>query len=81
MTDAELLLATAEARGLAHRAPLAEWSMDHRGHSSIVNHTHAWAVHGREFTNLMVEVRRRGLECPPCDCPEGAHDLQRKSLI
>lgn len=36
-------------RKLAHNAPLAEWSKDHRGHSAIVNHTNAWASRGKEW--------------------------------
>lgn len=74
MTNEELLQKTAAARGLAHRAPFAEWSKDHRGHSSIVNHTDAWAVRSNEFNVFMDEVERRGLKMPPCDCPPGAHD-------
>lgn len=31
MTDEELLTKTSAARGLAHRAPFAEWSKDHKG--------------------------------------------------
>ena len=74
MTNEELIRKTSAARGLAHRAPLAEWSLDHRGHSAIVNHTNAWAVRSREFHELMDECERRGLAMPPCDCPPGAHD-------
>jgi len=36
-------------RKMAHEAPFAEWSMDHRGHSSIVNHTSAWARLGNDW--------------------------------
>lgn len=81
MTDAELLEATAKARGLSHRAPFAEWSKDHRGHSSIVNHTAAWATHGRTFSDLMEEVRRRGLEIPDCDCSPGEHDWEKGDSV
>lgn len=68
MDDSELLAATCKARGLAHRAPFAEWSEDHRGHSTIVHHTNAWAAHGRSFGDLAEEVRHRGLSLPACDC-------------
>lgn len=64
MTDAELLASVAKARTLAHNAPFAEWSKDHRGHSAIVNHTSAWADRGRELMNLMIEVRHRDLVLP-----------------
>lgn len=73
MTDTDLLEATSKARGLAHRAPFAEWSKDHLGHSAIVNHTTAWAVRGNGFIELMAEIKRRGLEMPACDCPAGSH--------
>ncbi len=73
MNDAELLQRTAVARGAAHCAGFAEWSKDHTGHSAIVQHTRGWADRGQEFVNLMVEVRRRGLTMPSCDCPAGAH--------
>lgn len=73
MTDTELLQATAQARGAAHRAPFAEWSKDHEGHSAIVNHTNGWAERASEFAALMVEIKRRGLATPPCDCPSGSH--------
>lgn len=74
MTDAELLEKTSRARGLAHRAPFAEWSKDHRGHSAIVHHTRAWADRSKEFFGLMDEVDRRGLKMPPCDCPPADHE-------
>jgi hypothetical protein len=74
VTNEELLARTSAARGLAHRAPFAEWSKDHRGHSAIVNHTHAWAERGEDFLTLAAECDRRGLALPPCDCPAGAHD-------
>lgn len=74
MTDQELLEKTAAARGASHRAPFAEWSKDHKQHTSIVNHTHAWAVRGDEFMVLADECSKRGLKIPPCDCPAGAHD-------
>jgi hypothetical protein len=74
MTDDELLAATAKARGLAHRAPLQEWSKDHRGHSAIVNHSSAFADRGAEFIVLATDCKARGLPLPPCDCPPGAHD-------
>mgnify|MGYP001571220663 CR=1 FL=1 len=77
MTDEELLAKTKMTRGLAHRARLAEWSKDHRGHSSIVNHAHAWADRGSEFLELADECMKRGLLTPACDCPEGAHDWER----
>jgi hypothetical protein len=76
MTDEELLAKVSAARDLAHRAPFAEWSKDHRGHSSIVNHTNAWAVRGDELMVAMVELERRGLKLPPCDCPAGAHETE-----
>lgn len=79
MTDEELLAKASAARGAAHRAPFAEWSKDHRGHSSIVNHTTSFAVRGNEFMDLAAEVRRRGLSLPPCDCPAGAHDWETQS--
>lgn len=72
MTDEELLQRTSAARGAAHRAEFAEWSMDHKGHSAIVHHTNGWADRSREFFELMDEVERRGLKMPPCDCPDGA---------
>ena len=61
MTDAELLEATAKARKAAHDAPFAEWSMDHKGHSFIVNHTSAWATRSNEWMALKEECERRGL--------------------
>lgn len=64
MTDEELLAKVSAARGAAHRAPFAEWSKDHRGHSSIVNHTSAWATRGNELMALAEEVDRRGLKWP-----------------
>lgn len=73
MTDEELLAKLSQARGAAHRAPFAEWSKDHRGHSSIVNHTDAWAARGNDFLKLSEEADRRGLKMPACDCPAGAH--------
>jgi hypothetical protein len=76
LTNEELLARTAAARGLAHRAPFAEWSKDHKGHSSIVNHTHAWASNGTVFADLADECDQRGLEIPPCDCPPGSHDWE-----
>ena len=36
-------------RKIAHDAPFAEWSKDHRGHSAIVNHTNAWARAGEDW--------------------------------
>lgn len=77
MTDQDLILQTSAARGRAHRAPFAEWSKDHEGHSAIVNHTSAWADHGRQWTELAAEVERRGLKQPPCDCPLGTHEVQK----
>lgn len=77
MTDEELLAKTSAARGACHRAPMAEWSKDHRGHSSIVNHTSAFADRGAEFMALAEEVAARGLDLPPCDCPPGAHDWEK----
>jgi hypothetical protein len=76
MTDEELLQRTSAARGLAHRAEFAEYSKDHRGHTSIVTHKSAWSVRGDEFAALADEVARRGLKSPPCDCPAGAHDWE-----
>lgn len=81
MTNEELLAKTSAARGLAHRAPFAEWSKDHRGHSSIYNHTHAWAERGDDFLTLAAECDRRGLALPPCDCPTGAHDWEAGSQL
>ena len=74
LNDTELLQRTAQARGKAHRAPFAEWSKDHLGHSAIVRHTDAWTVRSDEFVTLLSECHRRGLVIPSCDCPEGAHD-------
>lgn len=79
MTNEELLAKTSAARGITHRAPFAEWSMDHKGHSSIVHHTNAWAVTGHDFVKLAKECDRRGLPIPPCDCPAGVHDWEAKS--
>lgn len=76
MTNEELLNRTAAARGLAHRAGFAEYSKDHKGHTSIIHHTSAWAVRGDEFITLANECERRGLKLPPCDCPPGAHDWE-----
>ena len=76
MTNEELLARTSTARGLAHRSPFAEWSKDHRGHSSIVNHTSAWATNGMAFADLAAECDKRGLSIPACDCPPGAHDWE-----
>ena len=73
MTDEELIHKVSVARGEAHRAPFTEWSMDHRSHSSIVNHTSAWATRGSELLDLVVELDRRGLAFPSCDCSAG-HD-------
>ena len=81
MTDAELLAAVSRARGEAHRAPFAEWSMDHKGHSAIVNHTSAWETRGYEFARLYQMCLERGLKLPPCDCPAGAHDQGRAALL
>lgn len=78
MTDEELLAKLSAARGAAHRAPFAEWSKDHRGHSAIVNHTSAYAARGHEFEQLATERACRGLPFPPCDCPAGAHDWEKK---
>ena len=77
MTDEELLAQVSAARGAAHRAAFAEWSKDHRGHSSIVNHTNAYAVRGDELMALADELERRGLKLPPCDCPPGSHNWER----
>ena len=73
MTDEELLQKTSAARGAAHRSEFAEYSMDHRGHTSIVNHVSGWAVRGDEFVELADECSRRGLKLPLCDCPTDAH--------
>jgi hypothetical protein len=80
MTDEELLAKVSAARGAAHRAPFAEWSKDHRDHSSIVNHTSAWATRGAELMAFADELERRGLKLPSCDCPPGAHDWEQSSL-
>lgn len=77
MTDEELLAKLSAARGAAHRAPFAEWSKDHRGHSSIVNHTNTWATRGSEYEALAEEAGRRRLTLPPCDCLPGAHDWEK----
>lgn len=74
MSDADLIARSRAALGLAHRAPFAEWSTDHRGHSAVVNHTSAWAGHSQEVLEIDRELRRRGLGAPGCDCPPGAHD-------
>lgn len=76
MTDEELLAKTSAARGAAHRAPLAKWSKDHRGHSTIINHTTGFADRGNEFMMLADECRRRSLTLPACDCPDGTHDWE-----
>lgn len=78
MNNAELLAKVSAARGAAHRAPFAEWSKDHRGHSAIVNHTNAYAMRGDELMAFTDELARRGLKLPPCDCPPGAHDWENK---
>lgn len=78
MTDAELLTATSVARA-AHRAPMAIWSMDHQGHSSINNHTSGYAFRGNDFMALADECEKRGLKLPQCDCPAGAHDWEKTS--
>lgn len=78
LSDQELLVKTADARGASHRAPFAEWSMDHRGHSAIINHTSAWADRSNEFFDLMAEVDRRGLKIPECNCPAGSHIIKRR---
>lgn len=77
MTDQELLEKTSVARGHAHRAPLAEWSKDHTGHSAIVNHTRAAADRGQDFVGLMSECRHRGLSIPACDCVPGSHGTDK----
>jgi hypothetical protein len=79
VTDADLLAKTAAARGAAHRAPMAMFCTENlygkpTGHFFLEDHTHAYADRAHEFSLLMAEVKRRGLEMPPCDCPEGAHD-------
>lgn len=79
MTDEELLNKTSAALGAAHRAPFAEWSMDHHGHSSIVNHTDAWAKRSKEFMDLIDECLCRGLKPPKCDCPPDAHKIKKKA--
>lgn len=81
MTDEELLAKVSAARGAAHRARFAEWSKDHRGHSSITNHTNAWATRGDELMAFADELERRGLKLPPCDCPPGAHDWEKASAL
>lgn len=78
MTDEELIERVSAARGRAHRADFAEWSKDHRGHSSIVHHADGWASESREFVRLLNELRLRGIPMPPCDCPAGAHDWERQ---
>lgn len=80
MPDEELLAAVSAARGKAHRAPFAEWSKDHRGHSAIIHHTNAWAVESGELVRLCHELTKRGLAMPNCDCPAGAHDWERPTL-
>jgi hypothetical protein len=77
MTDEELLEKTSKARGNAHRSELSEWSLDHKGHSSIVNHETSWASRGHDFMALSDECAKRGLKLPPCDCPPGAHDWEK----
>lgn len=82
MTDDELLAATAAARGLAHRAPFAEYSTDHLGHTRIVNHTNSWAKRSDEFMALARRCRERGLVPPPCDCHPDAHiDPRLKKIV
>lgn len=78
MTDDDLLLKTSAARGVAHRAPFAEWSKDHKGHSSIVVHTSTWGARSSDLLSFVSECSRRGLPLPPCDCPQGAHDWEKR---
>lgn len=78
MTDEELLAQTSATLGEAHRAEFAEWSLDHRGHSAIINHKDAWAFRTREFVRLYGELKQRGLKLPKCDCPPGAHAWENR---
>lgn len=81
VSDEQLLTMASRSRGLAHRAPLAEWSKDHLGHSAIVRHTDAYAARARDFFAICDELERRGLKMPPCDCPSGSHDWERKTHL
>lgn len=69
-------LADAEAecerlREAAHIAPFAEFSMDHRGHTAIVNHTNAWATRGNEWAEA---CRKRDLLRAALTKAEGGKD-------
>lgn len=44
-----------QLRKLAHEAPFAEYSMDHRGHTAIINHTSAWARLGNDWVKACEE--------------------------
>jgi len=79
MTDAELLAKASAARGLAHRAPMAEVYAENElgrptGKLKIRDHTRAYADRSNEFFDVMKEVDKRGLKMPACDCPAGSHD-------
>lgn len=76
-TDEELIQLARRARGKAHRAPLAKWSMDHKGHSSINNHTRAYVDRTNDLIEIMQELDKRGIPMPECDCEEGAHKTRK----
>lgn len=78
MTDQELLQAASAARGAAHRAPSAEVYAENingmpTGKLRIRDHTNGWADRATDLHNLWLELKRRGLSLPPCDCPPDAH--------
>ncbi|MDE2101672.1 MAG: hypothetical protein KGL39_30780 [Patescibacteria group bacterium] len=80
MTNEELILKTAQARGPAHRAPMAMFCTENKygkptGHYFLEDHTTAYARRADEFFALYEECKKRGLSLPDCDCPAGAHDL------
>lgn len=80
MNDAELFERAKVARGLAHRAPLQECSMDHRGHWTVVRRSSAYALRTDDLFALWIELKHRGLDFPACDCPADAHEASRKRL-
>jgi hypothetical protein len=73
VTDAELLAKTALARGEAHRVPMRPYRVDADGHKWVDTSSRAYAARADDFFTLMSECKKRGLEMPACDCPDGAH--------
>jgi hypothetical protein len=59
MTDQELLMRTSAARGLVHNA--------------VAENSDAWDTRAAEFSDLVDECSRRGLQIPACNCPAGNH--------